>query len=119
MTAAYYGHRDCVERLLRAEVPFGGGLESVEELLKEAAADKKEEDEMAAMAACFAGDGRVLLADGTTQKRVDTIEVGDQVFTPSGPASVLLISMSKPKDGRFKGCKVNGLVICSDHPIQV
>ena len=30
-----------------------------------------------------------------------------------------LYSMSKPKDGRFKGCKVDGLVTCSDHPIQV
>ena len=66
---------------------------------------------------CFAGDGLVQMADGS-QQRVDTIAVGDRVATPSGPASVLLISMSKAIDRQWYGCKVNGLVMCKDHPIQ-
>ena len=95
--AAAEGHLPCVKVLLRGgadpmatyNVRSAWGtthIVSVEALLEEAAAKREE-----AARSCFAGDGRVLLADGTTEKRVDTIEVGDRVFTPSGPASVLLI----------------------------
>eukprot|EP00050_Salpingoeca_kvevrii_P019077 m.82100 g.82100 ORF g.82100 m.82100 type:complete len:520 (+) comp8252_c0_seq1:161-1720(+) len=68
---------------------------------------------------CFAGDGQVAMADGTT-KRVDAIQAGDLVCggTSGAPAAVTLVTRDALTEP-VEACLLNGLWVTSEHPVLV
>jgi len=64
---------------------------------------------------CFAGDGEVLMADGS-YKAVRNVCPGDILATPEGAREVILVR----KDEIYhQGCRVKGLWITPKHPMRV
>jgi len=64
---------------------------------------------------CFAGDGEVLMGDGS-KKAVRDICPGDLLATPEGNSPVILVRRDKIY---HRGCLVNGLWITPKHPMRV
>jgi hypothetical protein len=66
---------------------------------------------------CFSGDCKVRMADDS-RKMIRTVQAGELVWTPNGPAKVRMVVICNSKARSQPMTQINGLCITPWHPIR-